>query len=373
MHRSTSTLILLALLLTGCGQSADDGTADRASPTRSRPPPAHPELGNLPAPPPGTGEGLHTDFARAFQDGLVIDRGEELLTVHVVDAGRMDVGSGVLLVGDPGWVNSLVELPLGVPRGHYGVQLSRVKGQDKASGEAVERIAAMRLLLGSSPARRWLYLASVAVDTGSAAFLTPTAAEVLTTQQKTAAARYERRLQGDEAPEPTDSIDGRLQAVFGRDLLAPALLQSHPRGPHNLVACSSGFGDGRYDVYVGLDERGSPVEVVIDFRVLLEPVVDEVVIEDMDLVPAGHIDLGPLSDLGIKAWRGRPAEDWLTLDASAIWEDARYGNPEVVVEDRRGTRLHPNATMQGGHHRIDRPDQAHARVRISVQVGVRPL
>lgn len=373
MHRPSPLLILLALLLTGCAESTATEPGRTAAPGKPRLPPPHPELGALPAPPPGTGEGLHSDFRRAFQDGLVIDRGEETLTVRVVDGGRLDVGSGVLLVGDPGWAGGLVELPLGIPKGHYPVQLSRVRGQDKQSGETIERIAAMRLALGSGGARRWLYLASISVDTGSAAFLTPTAAEVLSTQQRSAAARYERRLQGDDAPEPADSIDTRLQAAFSKDLLAPVLLQSHPRGPHNLFACSSGFGDGSYDVYVGLDEGGSPAEVVVDFRVLLEPILEEVTIPDLQALPAGRVALGPLEALGLVAWRGRPTEDWLLLDASAIWNDPRFGSPEVVVEDLTGARMHPNTSMQGGIWRLERPGDGHVRVRISVQVGVRPL
>lgn len=373
MHRPSSILLVLALLLVGCTETAAAGPNPSPASGKPRQPPPHPELGKLPAPPPATGEGMHSDFRRAFQDGLVIDRGEETLSVRVVEGGRLDVGSGVLLVGDPGWASGLSELPLGIPRGHYPVQLSRVRGQDKQSGETIERIAAMRLRLGGSAARRWLYLASISVDTGSAAFLTPTAAEVLASQQKTAAARYERRLQGDDAPEPEDSIDTRLQAAFSRDLLAPVLLQSHPRGPHNLFACSSGFGDGSYDVYVGLDEGGSPAEVVVDFRVLLEPILAEVLIPDMDALPPGRIPLGPLEPLGLVAWRGRPTEDWLLLDATSIWNDPRYGGPEVVVEDAQGGRLHPNASMQAGTWRVERPGTGHSRLRISVQVGVRPL
>lgn len=374
MKPSAPLLVLLTLLSTGCGEATEEAEHTRRPvPSRTKPPPAHPELGDLPSPPRGTGEGLHTDFARAFTDGLVIDRGRERLTVTVVDAGRLQVGSGVLLVGDPGWVGGLQALPIGVPKGKYRVQLSRVRGEDKDSGEAGERIAAMRLLLGKGQAVRWLYLASIGVDTGSAAFMTPTAADVLERQQDAAAQRYERRLHGDDAPEPADTIDGRLQASFSQDMLAPVLLQSHPRGPHNFVACSSGLGDGSYDVYVGLDAAGALVELAVDFGVLLEPVEDQVVIEDMAELPPGPIDLGPLGDLGIKADRGRQTETWLTIDASSIWGDPVHGSPEIVIEDRHGQRVFPMSSMQGGHHHIDAPRDEHARVIITVKVGVKPL
>jgi hypothetical protein len=55
--------------------------------------------------------------------------------------------------------------------------------------------------------------------------------------------------------------------------------RSHPRGEgHGLVAFTSGYGDGIYSSYVGLDAGGTPVCLVTDFRcidVLLPPVPDD--------------------------------------------------------------------------------------------------
>lgn len=374
MTPSPARLAFFALLLSGCGQPAAlEESPSQAAPKRSAPPPSRPELGRLPSPPPGTGDGLHTDFRRAFQDGLRINRADESLQIRVHQGGRMEVGSGVLLVGDPGYVSSLVELPLGLPKGSYPVQLSRVQALAH-SGETVEQVAAMRLLLGERPAVRWLYLASVHVDTGSAALLTPTAAEVLKTQKAQTTERLRRRMQGEEVADPPDSIDLRLQQGFGQDLMGAVLLQSHlPRGPVNFAACSSGFGDGSYDVYVGLDDGGIPAEIVIDFRVLLDPIVDEVLIPDMDVLPPGPIALGPLEGHGIRAWKGGPYDPWLLLDASTIFADARFNGVEIQVQDPHGQRLHPDSTMQGGIHRLAPPGVAHARLHLRLQVGVRPL
>ncbi|NOY28125.1 MAG: DUF4241 domain-containing protein [Oligoflexia bacterium] len=316
---------------------------------------------------------MHTDFQRAFTDGLTIDQGDELLRVSVVKAGRIQIHGGTVLVGDPGWVKGLETLPVGIPRGKYQAELSRVRSQDQQTGEVGERVAAMRLLLGKMPAARWLYLATVAVDTGAVAFLTPSVADLLERQQQEAAQRYEHRLHGDDDPEPEDSIDTRLQQGFARDLIAPVLLQSHSHGPFDFVACSSGFGDGRYDVYVGLDERGEVVELVVDFAVLLEPIFDQVIIEDIDALPPGAIDLGFMEDLGIHADHGRPTETWLAVDASALWDDPLRGRPEIIIQSPDGQRLYPPSSMVAGHHRIDAPGVRHAQVTIKVRVGVKPL
>jgi hypothetical protein len=55
--------------------------------------------------------------------------------------------------------------------------------------------------------------------------------------------------------------------------------RSHPRGEgHGVVAFTSGYGDGIYASYVGLDAGGTPVCLVTDFRcidVLLPPTADD--------------------------------------------------------------------------------------------------
>lgn len=367
-------IALLALLLPGCGERpalAEPPTSE--TPARSPKPAGRLELGRLPAPPEGTGDGLRTDFRRAFQDGLRISRSDETLTVRVERGGKLEVGSGVLLVGDPGYASSLVELPVAIPKGAYAVEVSRVNAQAQ-TGETAERVAAMRLLFSANAAQRWLYIASVHVDTGSAALLTPTAAEVLKTQQAEGLERSRRRLQGEDAPDPPESIDSRLQKGFSADLMSPVLLQSHlPRGPVNFAACSSGFGDGAYDVYVGLDDGGVPAEIVIDFRVLLDPIYDEVTIPDMDALPVGPIALGPLEQHRVLAWKGGPYDPWLLVDASAIFNDPRFSSVELAVEDRHGRRLHPDSSMQGGIYRLSPPGVSGARVHLRLQVGVRPL
>lgn len=376
MPPSSSRALLAALLLSGCGPRAGVETtpaAGSAPSPRALPATGRAELGRLPPPPPGTGEGLHTDFARAFQDGLVIERPEERLEITVHQGGRLEVGAGSVLVGDPGYAPSLKTLPLTIPRGSYAVQVSQVRARSRR-GEAGERVAAMRLLLGPAPARRWLYVDTIAVDSGSAALLTPSAAEVLAQEQARAQDLYRRRLQGEDVQPPPDSVDARLQAAFQADMMAAVLLQSHlPRGPVNIAACSSGFGDGSYDVYVGLDESGVPVELVIDFRVLLDPVMAEVLIPDMDAVPVGPIPLGPLAEHGLRAWRGGRYDPWLLLDASALWNNPLYGAVQIEVESPEGRPLHADSTMQGGIHRLAAPQSPRPRLRIRVQVGVRPL
>jgi hypothetical protein len=79
-----------------------------------------------------------------------------------------------------------------------------------------------------------------------------------------------------EDPDDSDALAAQFEAdrriTWGTG-------RSHPRGDgHGLVAFSSGYGDGIYASYVGLDAAGNPVCLVTDFRcidVLLPSIPDD--------------------------------------------------------------------------------------------------
>jgi hypothetical protein len=94
------------------------------------------------------------------------------------------------------------------------------------------------------------------VDSGSGAFMSPEAAALLADE-----AIYddysERALDGMFPDDQTiiDSVVVEVDAATGA----------------NVVTFSSGFGDGSYPTYVGLDGTGAPVVFVTDFGLLDEP------------------------------------------------------------------------------------------------------
>jgi len=290
-----------------------------------------------------------------------------------MDGGALHLSGPALLLGDPGWAKGALPLPLRLPRGSYRVQLSRVRCEDRITAEVIERIAALRLRLVDAPAVRWVHIATVAVDTGAVALMGPLAHAALVTEQKAAAQRYTRRLQGDLVPEPTSTIEAHIQAILAGDLLAPLAVATRPRGPVDLVGCSSGFGEGSYEVFAGLDPAGLPVEVVIDFRVLVEPMEQVIIIPDPASLRPGPVRDAQLAALGIHAVRGGPTEPWLMVDCSALWDQAHLGLPEIRLEDEAGQPIEAPCSMQGGHFHLDLPRKVPARLRLVVPVGLRPL
>jgi len=362
--RGPPSLLALALLLPGCGGSSAAPTPalDLESPAA---PPAirFPTLGPLPAPPIGTGAGFRSDFVRAFTDGLQIERPGERIEVRVQAIGSLQLDeAGGLHAGDPMGPDLPLALPVRLPAAAYPVEISRARFQD-ADGRSEERVAAARVRFDAAAPVDWRWAGQFTLSSGLCAFLSPAAAQALSS----ASARLHAAI---------------LRAVEA-DPLAAELLATRGMGPTDLAFCPAGDGEGSVELYVGVDAEGNPVEVVADFLVLVEPDEAIATITKPAGWPPGILASPLLEELGIELRRAHPGETvpttgapcWMAIDARSIARDARIAFPRIQAWDADGQPVELVQTTEGYRIWLPEPPEAGAiaRLEIVLRVGVKPL
>jgi len=365
------TLAPLALLLAGCGSEEPATLSGVAPPAHTGPalpvvpPLSVPLVGPLPAPPLATGDGWHTDFARAFTDGLVIERPEEKLRIEVAEAGELSFEEeDRVRVMDPLGVAEPVELPIRVPIGGYRIQVSRVHIVPRDGSAPGTEIAAARMIIGKGRAKTWRWVGDYAVDSGLGAFLSHRAAEALARRR----------------PE----LAQRMANAVERDPLVAMVMATRPAAPTDLAFFPAGAGDRAAEVYVGLDAEGLGVEIVADFQVLLQPVEAVHLFQNPAIWPPGLLPEPELEALGIEVRRAHPGETvpatgapvWIAIDARSIARDARMGFPRVQARDTAGDPVPIDIATEG--YRIWVPMSSIegkdiATLAVIVQIGVEPL
>ena len=184
------------------------------------------------------------------------------VTVSVEEAPDVVLPSGRLVASDA-FVIGGVPFTFEVPRGRHRVTILRA---DFADGD--RRVAAAMVRIRPGDPARW-ELALVAgqdpatlrpgevfgygVDSGTGAFTSPEA--VAAVDGEAAYTAYSDRLLAVMAAK---TIDDPMTASVAVD----------PATGANVVAFASGFGDGSYASYAGLDDRGEVVAVLTDLGIL---------------------------------------------------------------------------------------------------------
>lgn len=184
------------------------------------------------------------DEIRNFTDREVCDPDDgEVTQTQVSRVGELTTSSGVLSVWDFGWDNDDTRpLARTVPPGTYPI--------DRVT--AFGRNAAVRVQFNDNPPVSW-NLANrvgeesdtVGVDNGCICIVDFAAYSAMTPRDKNIAYKA-----FDEATRP-------------------AVTQFPLEGSNVGFACDSGWGDGSYPVYWGLDAHGHIAQLVVDFSVLV--------------------------------------------------------------------------------------------------------
>lgn len=190
--------------------------------------------------------GLHADHRRALNPDAswTLADGREVRTTHVCD---VRIESGKLLVCDPMYALGDHPLPVRVPAGEHAVIVTI-----DAHGLAA---LALRFEDDVRPSR-WRKVGGVSIDSGNIA--------VLDARGRRELARIERQGRtivewiGYEAREL-----GRLQ------LAGPISLGDDEAG--EIVALSTGFGDGTGTVWLALTAERQPIGLVADLAFAAEP------------------------------------------------------------------------------------------------------
>lgn len=184
------------------------------------------------------------DQIRNFTDREVRDPdGGETSWTEVTHVGHLTTSSGVLSVSDFGWDNDVARpLAHSVSPGTYPI--------DRVT--AFGRNAAVRVRFSESAPVTWKLANragqesdTVGVDHGCICIADFAAYSAMTPREKNAA--Y-----------------GALD-----DAIRPKVLQFPLAGQNVGFACDSGWGDGSYPVYWGLDSAGQIAQLVVDFSVLV--------------------------------------------------------------------------------------------------------
>lgn len=222
------------------------------------------------------------DYSKAFQDGAVAEYtipnedGPEIAeqyTLHLRTIGELVVTSGHILACDPMFLFEIPPFAGAVPPGRYPVILSVAA---LPSGD--QRVACALLRLSERAAVRW-EMATPQGQTLSA--LTPgeifgypvdfatgcfTDVDVPSTLVANEAARTDA---ADESDHFYDRLDDMQDKTYTPTWSWADLVVDETTGA-NVIAFSSGFGDGFYTSYWGYDAANQRVALVTDFGVLDE-------------------------------------------------------------------------------------------------------
>jgi uncharacterized protein DUF4241 len=206
------------------------------------------------------------DLYAAFASSTTGTSSRTAVWISVEDAGTVVLPSGRLVASDAFVIFDAVPFTIALPAGRHPVSVLRV---DFVGGD--RRVAAAMVRFGPNDPVRW-EPALVAgqdpatlgpdeffgygVDAGTGAFTSPEAAE---------------RLR-DEAAYDTYS-KAVMAAMFpgGEQFRLTAQVEVDDAGGANVVAFASGFGDGAYPTFVGIDRNGRPAVVLTDFGILDAP------------------------------------------------------------------------------------------------------
>ena len=196
--------------------------------------------------------------------------------LHLHTLGELVVTSGRIVVCDPLAMPDTLPLADIVPPGHYPVVLSVA---ESTSGD--QRVAYALLRLSERPAVRWEmaipqgrsldslkpgHIFGYPVDAGTGCFMDADASRALV-------APMARTVEDKDTKVATKDAGDELLALLSKTYVytwSCANLVSDDATGANVIAFSSGWGDGFYPSYWGFDATDQRVALVTDFGVLDE-------------------------------------------------------------------------------------------------------
>lgn len=176
---------------------------------------------------------------------VVIPEADAPLLTEDVLAGDLWLPTG-RVVADGALVGEATPLPDSATPGAYPVFVS----VGRQPGSPFDQVAFASLVVSDAPTVRWIARSTVAVDGGTAGFTSAEGSDLLG-----------RVIKGTAS----GSIDRAFDALTAHD----GLIATVPLGDGlDLALFTTGYGDGGYGVYVGLDADARPTRYVIDFAIV---------------------------------------------------------------------------------------------------------
>ena len=214
------------------------------------------------------------DLARAFKPGTRFKDERATYTVKLVELAPVTLPTGKIFAADPFAFSSVVPFERSIKKGAYAITASVAKIAPLKKGHAQERVAAAMLRIARGEPVTWInatkkgqklgklqpgYHYGYGVDAGTGCFCDATAATAL--------------AQLNEIEFANDNWEGWLMAKVSKGMLSSkqawgtGTAITVPATRANIVAFSSGWGDGFYGSYWGLSKKGEPLCLVTDFGV----------------------------------------------------------------------------------------------------------
>lgn len=198
-------------------------------------------------------------FERAFITGTTAKLNKETLSFYGINIGKIKISSGRLVACDPMHIDEYgIPFTQLFPKGEYPVQLAIAKL------DLEERVAFARILFSDAPVTKWEFALQegqsqlplglkkrhgYSVDAGVGIFIDDEAAKAL--DKKT-----------------VNDMDGAVFAELDKHYRNDWKYAMYSFGNENLAAFTTGFGDGYYSTYVGLDAAGNACRLVTDFGLI---------------------------------------------------------------------------------------------------------
>ncbi len=248
---------------------------------------------------------MHTNFERAFTHDLVVPGNGETLRLSVERGAPFTLHNDLVLL-EPG--DARVQLRVSLVPGTYAPEASIARAGDNAV------VAALRVIKTGTSVTSWHDVGTLSCDGGWLALAT------------------------------------RAEAVIERD----GLWSASPE----MVASQAGFGDGGYGVFIGKDARGEAVACVIDYFVLVGPVVSTIT-----LPARGRIthDSGVTIDVG--------GDHFVRIDTTQRTSD-EVTDFKLHAFAATGEAVFVGYSTQGGIYVFEAPDVPVTRLELSFQTGV---
>ncbi|MCG8700142.1 MAG: DUF4241 domain-containing protein [Bacteroidales bacterium] len=217
----------------------------------------------------------HTDYNFIFENNIVED-----IPIEVLNIGNINLPTGKVVVCDPLVVPDMPPLSKSVSPGKYPIRIYIAKTQ-----ESGDRYAIAKLEFSDKKAVKWILALRDGEDVneleGNGDFFgMPVDAGLGGFFDYKTGIEYNKFLDKFHADNPDGNIyDDFFAAEFKKNAITPDdqtdygnwINYTFPNTDLNITMFQSGYGDGVYPAYWGLDEQGDIVSLVIDFFVVLLP------------------------------------------------------------------------------------------------------
>lgn len=203
---------------------------------------------------------MNYDIFRDFDDGEILSAVGFDIVVQRRTMGRLHLPTGKLVACDPLEHPETEPFEQELPPGDYPVRAILAQLRDE------QRIAYAVLEVRDTPATRWQLAGVHSEEEEHVYTVVSSIGAFLDASTATRLMEYTELALHDE-----DEIEREMRAQFRKrrpKATQWANIEHAALGPGNLIAFTSGFGDGAYKTYFGLDMNGHVSRVVTDFEVL---------------------------------------------------------------------------------------------------------